>query len=52
VGAVLGGSWPFFIEGTNIQELLSNPARAAQILIDVNERVGADVITAGTGATA
>ncbi|MDR3233743.1 MAG: hypothetical protein LBT46_08805 [Planctomycetaceae bacterium] len=53
VGVCLGGSWPFFVEGVTLQELLTQPPlRAAEIFYRVNERVGADFITAGTGATA
>jgi uroporphyrinogen decarboxylase len=53
VGVCLGGSWPFFVEGVSLQELLSSPpSRAAEIFYRVNERVGADFVTVGTGATA
>jgi uroporphyrinogen decarboxylase len=53
VGVCLGGSWPFFVEGIPLQELLSFPPfKAAEIFYRVNERVGADFVTIGTGATA
>lgn len=52
VGVCLGGSWPFFAEGVTFEELLDDPLRAASIFYKVNERVGADFITVGTGATA
>jgi uroporphyrinogen decarboxylase len=53
VGVCLGGSWPFFIEGVTLQELISEPpAKAAEIFYRVNDRVGADFVTVGTGATA
>ncbi|MDR3182556.1 MAG: uroporphyrinogen decarboxylase family protein [Planctomycetaceae bacterium] len=53
VGVCLGGSYPFFVEGVSLQELLTQPpSRAAEIFYRVNERVGADFITVGTGATA
>jgi uroporphyrinogen decarboxylase len=52
VGVCLGGSWPFFVEHTPLKELLDDPKRAARIFYEVNERVGADFITVGTGATA
>ncbi|MDR2755375.1 MAG: uroporphyrinogen decarboxylase family protein [Planctomycetaceae bacterium] len=53
LGVCLGGSWPFFVEGVHLQELLSAPpSKAAEIFYRVNERVGADFVTVGTGATA
>ncbi|MDR0817076.1 MAG: uroporphyrinogen decarboxylase family protein [Clostridiales Family XIII bacterium] len=52
VGVCLGGSWPFFVEGCTLKELLKDPIRAAEIFYGVNERVDADFITVGTGATA
>ncbi|MDR2704225.1 MAG: uroporphyrinogen decarboxylase family protein [Planctomycetaceae bacterium] len=53
LGICLGGSWPFFVEGVYLQELLSSPpSKAAEIFYRVNERVGSDFVTVGTGATA
>ncbi|MDR0703450.1 MAG: hypothetical protein LBF88_00510 [Planctomycetaceae bacterium] len=53
LGICLGGSWPFFVEGVYLQELLSDtPSKAAEIFYRVNERVRADFVTVGTGATA
>jgi uroporphyrinogen decarboxylase len=52
VGVCLGGSWPFFVEGESLGSLLSDAKRAARIFYEVNERVDADFITVGTGATA
>ncbi|MDR3354953.1 MAG: uroporphyrinogen decarboxylase family protein [Synergistaceae bacterium] len=52
VGVCLGGSWPFFIEGEPLEGLLHYPEKAARIFYEVNERVDADFITVGTGATA
>ena len=52
VGVCLGGSWPFFVEGVALEELLDDPLRAASIFYEGNERVGADFVTVGTGATA
>jgi len=53
VGVCLGGSWPFFVEGVTLEQLLSEPPnRAAEIFYKVNERVDADFVTVGTGATA
>ncbi|MDR3288721.1 MAG: uroporphyrinogen decarboxylase family protein [Peptococcaceae bacterium] len=53
VGVCLGGSWPFFVEGVPFQKLLSlPPIKAAETFYRVNERVEADFVTVGTGATA
>ncbi|MDR1916215.1 MAG: uroporphyrinogen decarboxylase family protein [Synergistaceae bacterium] len=52
VGVCLGGSWPFFIEGFTLESLLSYPEKAARVFYEVNERVDADFVTVGTGATA
>jgi uroporphyrinogen decarboxylase len=52
VGVCLGGSWPFFVERVALSDLFNDPRRAAEIFYAVNERVGADFITVGTGATA
>jgi uroporphyrinogen decarboxylase len=52
VGVCLGGSWPFFIEGVSLQDLLPDPQKAAAVFYRVNERVKADFVTVGTGATA
>ena len=52
VGVCLGGSWPFFVEGETLEGLLCDPKKAAGIFYEVNERVDADFITVGTGATA
>ncbi|MDR1141539.1 MAG: hypothetical protein LBL62_07590 [Planctomycetaceae bacterium] len=53
LGICLGGSYPFFVEGVDLQNLLSeSPSRAAEIFYRVNERVNADFVTVGTGATA
>jgi uroporphyrinogen decarboxylase len=52
VGVCLGGSWPFFVEGETLEQLLCDPKKAARIFYGVNERVDADFITVGTGATA
>ncbi|MFP3154515.1 hypothetical protein LQZ18_08830 [Lachnospiraceae bacterium ZAX-1] len=51
-GICLGGSWPFFMEGTPLRDLLDDPLRAATIFYRANERVDADFVTVGTGATA
>ncbi|GHU41731.1 hypothetical protein FACS1894111_04470 [Clostridia bacterium] len=51
-GVCLGGSWPYFLEGVTLLELLEDPIRAAEIFYRVNEEVDADFVTVGTGATA
>jgi uroporphyrinogen decarboxylase len=51
-GVCLGGSWPFFVEGASLADLLRDPAGAANIFYSVNDRVGSDFVTVGTGATA
>ncbi|MDR3331424.1 MAG: hypothetical protein LBT08_02235 [Synergistaceae bacterium] len=52
VGVCLGGSWPFFIRNASLADLLDDPIKTASIFYEVNERVDADFITVGTGATA
>ncbi|MDR0886712.1 MAG: uroporphyrinogen decarboxylase family protein [Clostridiales Family XIII bacterium] len=52
VGVCLGGSWPFFVENVTLRDLLTDPIKTAEIFYRVNERVDADFITVGTGATA
>jgi len=52
-GVCLGGSWPFFIEGVTLEKLSAQPpAVAAEIFYRVMDRVDADLVTVGTGATA
>ncbi|MDR3238580.1 MAG: hypothetical protein LBT44_00590 [Clostridiales bacterium] len=51
-GVCLGGSWPFFIEGVTLEELLEQPPTVAAAFYRVMERVDADFVTVGAGATA
>ena len=51
-GFCLGGSWPIFTEGRTLYELLSDAEEAADIFYRVNDRLDADFVTVGTGATA
>ncbi len=51
-GFCLGGSWPIFAEGKTLYNLLSDPDEAADIFFRVNDRLDADFVTVGTGATA
>ncbi len=51
-GICLGGSWPIFVEGRSLKELLTDAKETAEIFFRVNDRVDADFVTVGTGATA
>jgi uroporphyrinogen decarboxylase len=52
VGVVLGGSWPVIREGYTLEELIGDAGKTAAIFHQVNERLDADILTVGTGATA
>jgi Uroporphyrinogen-III decarboxylase len=52
VGVCLGGSWPLLVEGYTLQSLLQDADKAAEFFYTVNDRVDADFVTVGTGATA
>jgi uroporphyrinogen decarboxylase len=43
--------WPFVINKLTFKELLNDPQKAASIFYEVNERLGADFITVGSGST-
>lgn len=52
VGTILGGSWPIIIEGFTLEGLIGDAQKTAEIFYRVNERLDADILTVGTGATA
>jgi len=52
VGTILGGSWPLLIEGFTLEGLIGDARKTAEIFYQVNERLDADILTVGTGATA
>jgi uroporphyrinogen decarboxylase len=56
VGVSMGGSWPLFIEGFDLETLSANSrgnaAEVAEIFYKVNDRVDSDFVTTGTGSTA
>ena len=51
-GICLGGSWPIFKEGRTLYDLLTDAEETADIFYRVNDRLDADFVTVGTGATA
>lgn len=52
VGLFLGGSWPIINSGLTLEELIGYPYKTAQVFWKVNERLDADIVMVGTGATA
>jgi uroporphyrinogen decarboxylase len=48
----LGGSWQIAYSGNTYKTLIKAPERAAQIFAESSEEFDADIVTAGTGATA
>jgi uroporphyrinogen decarboxylase len=52
VGIFLGGSWPIINAGLTLESLIGDAKKTAAVFLDVNERLDADIIMAGTGSTA
>lgn len=52
VGIFLGGSWPIIHSDLTLEGLIGDPVKTAKVFAEVNERLGADIIMTGTGATA
>ncbi len=51
-GIFLGGSWPVIKAGRTLEGLIGNPEETAEIFIETNKRLNADVFMVGTGSTA
>ncbi|MEI7834495.1 MAG: uroporphyrinogen decarboxylase family protein, partial [bacterium] len=51
-GICLGGSWPLHQEHLSLQDVTGNDKETARIFADVHERLDADIIIPGAGATA
>jgi uroporphyrinogen-III decarboxylase len=52
VGIFLGGVWPILHSGLTLEELIGDSEKTAKINFEVNQKLGADIIITGAGATA